>query len=410
MLHTFVLEGGMRVNDAMMMKFSSFSSMRMRFGKHFRCVYRRLGILGVYFSLVYLLVIYILLISIDNLLHVEVQSSRNIPVLTTAPVTTIATPVSIIFRSKKYYMEISDYPMSFDIKSLVEDTIQGNDLTNYSDIEPINPRLFNYVFKARKCKFDKGMDHKVLILVKSAAENRDWRRKIRKTWGAEFLDGKRIQIVFLIASTEEEVQVFIDYEARKFRDIVQENFRDSYRNNTYKTIMGYNWAMEFCPTASYLLFIDDDVLVDTDSFIKHIDDISDQPRHIIDNLYMGLLIPCGVPYRDNRSKWYISKDEYPYDFWPPYLAGGAFLMSHVSALKFQLAIPYVEPVSIDDSYLGIVAKKLGIRPIDNHLYHSSGKYHTNQSIFHHKWNYNNPTAEGELLLFSSNTKFCSEGI
>ncbi|XP_069102813.1 lactosylceramide 1,3-N-acetyl-beta-D-glucosaminyltransferase-like isoform X2 [Argopecten irradians] len=336
MLHTFVLEGGMRVNDAMMMKFSSFSSMRMRFGKHFRCVYRRLGILGVYFSLVYLLVIYILLISIDNLLHVEVQSSRNIPVLTTAPVTTIATPVSIIFRSKTYYTEISDYPMSFDIKSLVEDTIQ--------------------------------------------------------------------------ASTEEEVQVFIDYEARKFRDIVQENFRDSYRNNTYKTIMGYNWAMEFCPTASYLLFIDDDVLVDTDSFIKHIDDISDQPRHIIDNLYMGLLIPCGVPYRDNRSKWYISKDEYPYDFWPPYLAGGAFLMSHVSALKFQLAIPYVEPVSIDDSYLGIVAKKLGIRPIDNHLYHSSGKYHTNQSIFHHKWNYNNPTAEGELLPFSSNTKFCSEGI
>ncbi|XP_033725428.1 beta-1,3-galactosyltransferase brn-like [Pecten maximus] len=401
----------MYINGEILTRYCCPSNIRMRFGRYFRWVFRRLGIAGIYFSIVYFMIVYILLISIDNMLHIEVKTSRNVPILTTAPVTTISIPISTIFPSKTYYMEISEYPMVFDVKSFVVDTIQGNDLTNYTDIDPINPRLFTYTYKARKCKFDQSVKHKLLILVKSAAGNRDWRRKIRKTWGAAFLDGKSIKIVFLIAATEEEIQVFIDYEARKFRDIVQENFLDSYRNNTYKTIMGYNWAMEFCPTTSYLLFIDDDIRVDIENLMTHIDDISRQPQHIIDNLYIGLLIPCGEPYRDNTSKWFISHEEYPYDFWPPYLAGGAFLMSRLSGLKFQLAIPYVAPVSIDDSYLGIVAKKLDIRPIDSLLYHSSGRYYTNRSLFHHKGKSSSkPIEQDELSPFTSNTKLCFSGI
>jgi hypothetical protein len=35
------------------------------------------------------------------------------------------------------------------------------------------------------------------------------------------------------------------------------------------------------------------------------------------------------------------------------------------ARKFKLAFPYVKPLHIDDTYLGIVARKLGIRPTSN---------------------------------------------
>jgi hypothetical protein len=35
------------------------------------------------------------------------------------------------------------------------------------------------------------------------------------------------------------------------------------------------------------------------------------------------------------------------------------------ARKFNLAFPYVKPLHIDDTYLGIVARKLGIRPTLN---------------------------------------------
>ncbi|XP_060082807.1 beta-1,3-galactosyltransferase brn-like [Ylistrum balloti] len=397
----------MHIKRKTMAQYGCPFNMRMVFGKYFRCVYRRLGFLGLYFAAVYFFIIYILLISVDITLHVKIKTSSTIPILTTGPVTTNSNPVSTIFPPKTYYMEISEYPMTFDIKSFVEDTIQDKDLTNFSNVPSINPRLFDYVYKARKCKFDPNVKHKLLILVKSAAGNRDWRRQIRKTWAADYRDGKTIKVVFLIAATEEEIQVYIDYEARKFRDIIQENFLDSYRNNTYKTIMGYNWAIEFCPTADYLLFLDDDIRVNIENLTTHIDDISKQSRHIIDNLYIGLLIPCGEPYRDNSSKWYISYEEYPYDFWPPYLAGGAFLMSRISALKFQLAIPYVAPVSIDDSYLGIVAKKLGIRPIDSLMYHSSGRYYTDQSLFQHKGKSSDKQVEQDRSdSFTSNTEMC----
>jgi hypothetical protein len=45
-----------------------------------------------------------------------------------------------------------------------------------------------------------------------------------------------------------------------------------------------------------------------------------------------------------------------------YLAGGAYFVSMALARKFNLAFPYVKPLHIDDTYLGIVARKLGIRP------------------------------------------------
>ncbi|CAK9293523.1 unnamed protein product [Gordionus sp. m RMFG-2023] len=51
-------------------------------------------------------------------------------------------------------------------------------------------------------------------------------------------------------------------EARKYRDIVQGNFVDSYQNLTYKMIMGFKWIVSRCPKADYILKIDDDVYVD----------------------------------------------------------------------------------------------------------------------------------------------------
>jgi hypothetical protein len=48
-----------------------------------------------------------------------------------------------------------------------------------------------------------------------------------------------------------------------------------------------------------------------------------------------------------------------------YLAGGAYFVSMALARKFKLAFPYVKPLHIDDAYLGIVARKLGIRPTLN---------------------------------------------
>lgn len=52
--------------------------------------------------------------------------------------------------------------------------------------------------------------------------------------------------------------------------------------------------------------------------------------------------------------------DYPFQRYPPYLAGGAIIVSMDVAQKMAAAFPYVKYLVIDDAYLGIVAYKLGI--------------------------------------------------
>ena len=48
-----------------------------------------------------------------------------------------------------------------------------------------------------------------------------------------------------------------------YHDIVQEDFIDSYRNLTVKSIMALKWATEHCKNAKLIFKMDDDTLVNT---------------------------------------------------------------------------------------------------------------------------------------------------
>ena len=45
-------------------------------------------------------------------------------------------------------------------------------------------------------------------------------------------------------------------------DIVQGNFLDSYKNLTYKTVLGHMWVSSFCPQAEFVMKADDDIYLD----------------------------------------------------------------------------------------------------------------------------------------------------
>ena len=51
-------------------------------------------------------------------------------------------------------------------------------------------------------------------------------------------------------------------ESIEFGDIVQGNFVDSYKNLTYKTVMGHLWVSKFCTQAKFVIKADDDIYVD----------------------------------------------------------------------------------------------------------------------------------------------------
>lgn len=250
------------------------------------------------------------------------------------------------FRRKLGKINYHEYPLAVDLR-VVLDKLQNKERVS---LEVINPHSFHYIINPeKKCLSSKTS---LLILVKSAADHIENRNAIRKTWGN--ITDNTIKIVFLIGSSTFDSDIIIENAIN--HDIVQENFIDVYWNNTYKTVMAFNWATTYCSMTRHLFFVDDDYYVNLPNllfFLQH------NNRDV--SLLSGYLLPMSAPFRDNSSKWYVSVEEYPFHRYPPYLAGGAIIVSMDVAQQLAAVFPYVKYLVIDDAYLGIVAYKLGIR-------------------------------------------------
>lgn len=84
----------------------------------------------------------------------------------------------------------------------------------------------------------------LLMLVHSAPENFLKRNIVRETWGQQSTD---VALLFLVGSSDEH-QTSLKVENRKYKDLIQGNFRDAYRNMTYKHVMALKWATYHCPS------------------------------------------------------------------------------------------------------------------------------------------------------------------
>jgi beta-1,3-galactosyltransferase 1 len=73
-----------------------------------------------------------------------------------------------------------------------------------------------------------------------------------------------------LASIQEKLKL----EADIYKDIVQEDFIDAYRNITYKGIMAMKWIAEFCPSAKYILKVDDDIISNLFILLRHLNSLS----------------------------------------------------------------------------------------------------------------------------------------
>ncbi|XP_062583421.1 beta-1,3-galactosyltransferase 5-like [Saccostrea cucullata] len=254
--------------------------------------------------------------------------------------------ISNIRKKKLAFMSLL-YPLELDVVQVVKSQLEGKKIVN----EPINRHDFNYIHKGQNICTESNIFF--ILVVKSRVENFSNRHVIRKTWG-NISNYEAVKIVFLLGFNQS-VQTEVDSEALKYGDVVQEDFLDNYSNNTLKTIMGLNWVSQHCPNAKLSFYVDDDVFLIVNNLRKFRKSRNQGP-----DMMLGKLLSHSVPYRDNTSKWFVSWEDYPFDKYPKYLAGYAYLMSADLVKKFALAVPYIQPISIDDTYLGIVAEKLKI--------------------------------------------------
>lgn len=192
---------------------------------------------------------------------------------------------------------------------------------------------------------------RVLICVKSLPGNfhlREWVRwniKSNREFSGNFT------LVFLIgqplnSSTNE----LIGEESNFYGDLVQGNFTDTAFNTTYKTIMGFQWAIKNCHQAQHIVFLDERFKINLTSTLTFLRNES-TPK----SLYMGHLVKREKTNRVKENIRYIPKEEYPLSYLPPFVSGNAFIISMDVAKTLAFHVNSVKMVHLDEVFLGLVA-------------------------------------------------------
>ncbi|XP_069128504.1 beta-1,3-galactosyltransferase brn-like [Argopecten irradians] len=255
------------------------------------------------------------------------------------------------------------YPLDIDFQKLEENAKYGK-----VNIQPIN--VFQYSYNGPIEEIcDSTENIFLLFIIKSAPGNVDRRKAIRETWtNAAYVDHYVIRHVFLLAgTTNQTIYDSVSQEKQIYNDIVEMTFIDNYYRSADKTTGGINWCVQHCPTAKFVSFVDDDFYVATDLVLEYLEGI---PQDIYRSLFVGRL-GYRDPQRCPEDKWFMSIKDYKFDLYPPFVSGGAVLMSMEFVKRLHIAIPYTKPFKFDDVFLAIVVYKLGVSPIHHPQIHIS---------------------------------------
>lgn len=204
----------------------------------------------------------------------------------------------------------------------------------------------------------------LVLLIATEARQVEARNAIRQTWGNENMASAMGFIrLFLLGKNEGELgllqQRMLEAERRRYHDIIQQDFLDSYKNLTIKTLMGMNWVALHCPQASYVMKTDSDMFVNTEYLIHKLLRPELKPKK---NYFTGNNMRGFAPNRNKNSKWYMPPELYPSDKYPTFCSGTGYVFSGDLARKIYRASLSIRHLHLEDVYVGICLAKLQIEP------------------------------------------------
>lgn len=205
----------------------------------------------------------------------------------------------------------------------------------------------------------------LVAVVPVAPSNVAARDAIRQTWGNEKLVlGQLVQTLFLVGlpggPDAGQQQETLNLENRQHRDLIQSSFQDSYGNLTIKTMVMLEWLAAHCVNSSYVLKIDSDMLLHVQNLVKLLLD----PSTAKQNYMSGLVWWHSPVLRNPSNKFYLPEEVIAEPEYPPYPLGMAYVMSLDLPGKILSVSPRIKPIFIEDAYLGMCLKHLGILPTD----------------------------------------------
>lgn len=211
----------------------------------------------------------------------------------------------------------------------------------------------------------KGTAPFMVLIVPVAPSGKPARDAIRKTWGSEKqVLGQWVETLFILGlptgADAAEQQEKLKEENQQHHDLIQSNFLDSYHNLTIKTIVMLEWLAARCASASYVMKIDSDMFLHVRNLVGMLLD----PHTAKQNYMTGLVWWHSGVSRNPFNKFYIPRYVMPEPEYPPYPLGMAYVMSLDLPGKILGVSSHIKPLFIEDVYLGMCLKRLGVSPTD----------------------------------------------
>lgn len=199
----------------------------------------------------------------------------------------------------------------------------------------------------------------VLFLILTVHGNVAARNALRKTWLTVAKNNTaNIRYVFLLGFTaNSDLNKNVLEENMKYKDIIQEDFKDAYMNLTIKTIMGYKWAATKCSHAKVVVKTDDDMFINIPKLLKVIAD----NRHELPSTVLGSCAYSARPNRNSNSKWYASVKSYHDTRYPGFCSGTCYVTSMnvvQRVYKISESVPFFH---LEDVYIGLCLRKINAK-------------------------------------------------
>lgn len=229
----------------------------------------------------------------------------------------------------------------------------------------INPHDFKLILNPAEsvCGQNKGENLLLLAFIPISADKFKERQQIRKTWSNRTLFPS-MRAVFLFGYENPEKSNNLANENKIYQDIIQEDFIDSYKNLTIKTIMGFKWIAEYCSNAKFSLKIDDDVVVNTPILLNYLEELINNKTENTKNSYIGLYYRKPPVVRSKLSKFYVASSEIFGEFYEPYHIGFAYIVTTDLCKSFYKVSLFTKLFPFEDVYIGLLAKKVRPKIVD----------------------------------------------
>ncbi|XP_013379398.1 beta-1,3-galactosyltransferase 5-like [Lingula anatina] len=271
-------------------------------------------------------------------------------------------------RTTKANVHLTKEQKPFEVNSILKTKIenskkisqmsQGNKESNW------HVHRYNYIINPRYFCHKDIFNNSVflLVMVPSAPENFERRLQLRKTWGSiSQALGERIRTIFVLGqSSDHKQQERNMLEAEIFRDVLQIDFNDTYRNLTLKTLSAMRWALTCCDKAKFIMKADDDIIMQYKLVVRTL--LARTAVKNASDCFMGFVFKDKPPIRNPLDKWYVGENEYPGSKFPPYVNGPSYIMAMSTARKLLSAAFTLPYLSMEDAFLGIAAEKAGVTP------------------------------------------------